>query len=105
MAYVENNKIEFSAIFLPELNELYYADNTGTYRNNEKIQVSVRTDLSQSIFRISQGMLRRVIPDVNKRDRISRSIGAQLNFYTGGYSFPLCASGSIEGDIFYPNTG
>lgn len=28
IAYVENNKVQFSALFFPEMNDLYYADET-----------------------------------------------------------------------------
>lgn len=105
IAYIENGVVQHSSIYLSELNELYYADSSGAYRDQKKIHVSTRKNLAESVFRISQSMLRKVIPDISKKEHFSLSLGKQINFYTGGYSFSLCAAGSIEGDMFYPNIG
>ena len=40
VACIRNGKTCSSVIFLPKLNELYYADETGAFLNGEKIQVN-----------------------------------------------------------------
>ena len=40
IACIKNGKTCSSVIFLPKLNELYYADETGAFLNGEKIQVN-----------------------------------------------------------------
>jgi len=74
IAYVENGEIQCSAIFFPEMNELYYADHDRAYRNNVKIHVSQIKNISEGVFRISQNMLKRPIPDLLKKEQFSQSI-------------------------------
>ncbi len=47
IAYVENGFLHYSAIFIPEENNLYYADSNGAYCNKEKIHVSGTSDIKK----------------------------------------------------------
>ncbi len=51
IALVEDYKLKFGAVFIPEIDELYWAERgEGAYLNGEKISVSSRDKLSQSLL-------------------------------------------------------
>ncbi len=96
IAYVEDGIVRYSAIFLPELKELYFADETGAYRNNQKIQVSKTTPLKSSLIHASTGMLRRCFDNDTKYCHFVDSIGKQIDTYSCALSLPLCAAGCTD---------
>jgi myo-inositol-1(or 4)-monophosphatase len=105
IAYIEHGIIQCSAIFLPELGDLYYADNTGSYRNNKKIQVSKTDNVSSSIVYISNHVLKRILENHDKIFHFLDSVAKTLDMHSCAMSIPLCASGSIDANIFYPKHG
>lgn len=92
IAYVENGVIQCSAIYLPELNELYYADSSGSYRNNQMIHVSKINNIQSSLIHASTGMIRRAINNDVKYCNFLDSIGKQIDTYSCANSLTLCAS-------------
>ena len=53
IGYLKNGKPEGGAIYIPELNELYYCEkNKGAWCNREKIQVSTASSLAKSLTTI-----------------------------------------------------
>ena len=105
IAYIENWEIQYSAILLPEMNELYHADKTGAYRNNERIHVSQTSDITSCIIQGETRMLRRCMQTDEKYFHFLDAIGRHINKYSSALSLSLCAAGSIDGDMFYPRTG
>ncbi|MEI6710865.1 MAG: hypothetical protein WCK88_00965 [bacterium] len=97
IAYVENGVVRYSAILLPELNELYYADETGAYRNNKEIEVSKINTLKASIIHSNDSSLRHSFDDDIKYCHFLDSRGKGLDTYSCAFSLPLCASGGIDG--------
>ena len=92
IAYVEHGVVRYSAILLPELNELYYADETGSYRNSKKIEVSKTNMLNASIIHSTDSSLRHTFKDDLKYCHFLDSRGKGLNTYSCAFSLPLCAS-------------
>jgi myo-inositol-1(or 4)-monophosphatase len=103
IAYIENGKIQFSAIFLPETWDMYYADENGAYRNNEKIHVSWTSPLKSAIINGSTNMIRRCMKDDDdKYLNFLRNIGKHINLYSCALGLCSCASGGTDGEIFFP---
>lgn len=96
IAYVENGVVQYSAIFLPELKELYHADETGAYRNNRKIQVSKTNTLGSSIIHSSTSTWRRLFNDDMKYCHFVDSIGKNLDSYSCAFALSLCAYGGVD---------
>ncbi len=53
VAFVVNGKTELSVVFLPKLNELYSANESGAYLNGKKLEINKNYDISNSIFLLS----------------------------------------------------
>lgn len=92
IAYLENGVVQYSAILLPELHELYYADATGAYRNGRKIEVSSTNTLKISIIHSTDSSLRHSFQDDTKYCHFLDSRGKGLDTYSCAFSLPLCAS-------------
>ena len=72
VACVKNGKTCSSVIYLPKLNELYYADSTGAYCNKKPISVKSRP-LVQTLFAIDGGNTTPSIVRIETKDVRTRS--------------------------------
>ena len=96
-ACIKNNKTIAAVIYLPKLDELYYADETGAYLNDKKIKVN-NLDEKKSIYLVDgPGRF-----DVNiYQDKISRN---KRDFYCSAVDFAWVACGRIGAVNFVWNT-
>lgn len=102
IAYVENGKIQMSAIFLPEFYELYYADTTWSYKNNQRIFVSKTSELKQSLIQASSQSLKRKL-DMQNFYNYFNNVWSNIDFYSAASLGAYCGSGNIDGGIFIPS--
>ncbi len=95
IAYVENGDIKLSAIFFPELNIIYFADENGAYKNNLPIHVSEKNSLQQSTLNISfKQLLKNIGPE--KLNDIVFKTGKIIDASLSGHKFQMCMEGIIE---------
>ncbi|MEI6711051.1 MAG: inositol monophosphatase family protein [bacterium] len=92
IAYVHNGHIELSAILLPALNELYYADTNGAYKNDARISVSNTQELSSAIIQVSNYSLHNFFTNAEMFRGFSQKIGMSFDSYAGAYALTACAS-------------
>ena len=82
-----------SVIYAPKLNELYYADETGAYLNDEKISVK-ELPIDRCLYSIDCGQKDNTIKKINEYTRHYR-------FYAcAGISYAYIASGRLSGYLF-----
>ena len=82
-----------SVIYAPKLNELYYADETGAYLNDQKIHVR-ELPLDRCLYSIDCGNKDNTIKKINEYTRHYR-------FYAcAGISYAYIASGRLSGYLF-----
>lgn len=106
IAYVENWTVQFSSIYLPAMNELYLADETGAYRNGDEIHVSKTSTLGTSLINPTSYSLPNLFSMQEKPYlQFLKKIGTVIDVYATAYAATLCASGKIDGGVFYPNYG
>lgn len=99
IACIKNKEPILSVIYLPKLNELYYADSTGAYLNNKKIHVN-NLDYNKGLYTIdgTRGIeIQTKMKDTNISTRF-RSFGS------AAVNFSWVASGRIGAVIFGHNT-
>ena len=54
IAYVENFKLKSSVIYLPETNDLYFAEiDKGAFKNNKKLQANLSSQIEESLLSIT----------------------------------------------------
>ena len=54
IAYVENYKLKSSVIYLPETNDLYFAEiDKGSFKNNKKLQANISNKIEDSLLCIT----------------------------------------------------
>ena len=86
VAMVQDGKICASGIYAPKLNELYLADSTGAYLNDNPIHVS-QVRFADSVFSIESKRHYPVINEVLKYTRhvrIPGSVGVDFAFLSAG---------------------
>jgi myo-inositol-1(or 4)-monophosphatase len=105
IAYVENGIIQCSAIYLPEFDELYHADNNGAYRNTNNIEVSKIDKISSGLIHTPANMMRRCIWNDQKFCHMLDKIGQSADLYSCAINMSYCAAGNIDGGIFSPAHG
>ncbi|MGD9900936.1 MAG: inositol monophosphatase [Spirochaetales bacterium] len=98
IAYRKNNETVVGVIYIPTLNELYYAvKGQGAYLNNKRIFVKAK-EISKSLFIIdattSQEQRQAIMDEINKYTRHERRIGSASS------SFSFLANGNIQGVAF-----
>ncbi len=93
IACIKDNKTCSAVIYLPMLNEMYYADETGAYLNDKKIKVNL-LDITKGIY-IVEGPGR--IAGQIKMKSISHHC---RDFYCAAVSFAWVACGRLSGVIF-----
>lgn len=94
IAMIKNGKTCASCIYLPKLNECYYADKTGAYKNGEKISVK-KGPFKSELFVVDGGGRIPTIVRVGKK-----VVSNQRNFGACCVSYAFLASGKIAGVIF-----
>ncbi|MDO5556751.1 MAG: inositol monophosphatase [Clostridia bacterium] len=93
VACIKNSKTCASVIYLPRLNELYYADENGAFLNNKKIQIN-NCSLTKGVYTI-EGPNR--LPGQAKMKQINKQC---RDFYCTCLNFVWVASGRLSGTIF-----
>ena len=93
----KNGKTIASVINLPVLNELYYADETGAYLNDQKIQVR-EVPVKNAVYSIMGG---NILPCLDRMCSFSRNF---RNFGAACAAFAFMASGKIHGVCFRKET-
>ncbi|MBO8223288.1 hypothetical protein CUB78_06680 [Prochlorococcus marinus str. XMU1401] len=81
IAYVENFKLKSSVIYLPETNDLYFAEiNKGAFKNNKKLNANIATQIEDSLIGIT-------FPSMfneNTKKESAYKIYSELNFESKG---------------------
>ena len=93
IACVKNRKTIASVISLPRINEFYYADETGAYLNNEKIQVN-EVPIKNALYAIDGN---NNLPCMQRMRKYSSN---RRNFGGVCVSMAFVASGRIHGAVF-----
>lgn len=93
IACVKNGKTIASVISLPRINEFYYADETGAYLNNEKIQVN-EVPIKNALYAIDGN---NNLPCMQRMRKYSSN---RRNFGGVCVSMAFVASGRIHGAVF-----
>lgn len=105
IAYVEKDKVQCSAILIPETNELFHADKNGAYRNNKKIGVTTTATLLESLVSMSNWSLLELTQNDSKIATIIQTLRYNFEPYSCASNFSLCASGLTDGWFVYPKYG
>jgi len=96
VACVKNGEVCSSVMFLPKLNELYYADKTGAYLNDERLHLKGA--------KFNKGIVS--VEGLNKmpcRVRAENSGLKTRNYGCACLSYAWVASGKIDGFVFKNN--
>ena len=97
VACIKNGKTVAAVIYMPKLNELYYADENGAYLNGNIIHVN-NLDIKHGIYSVEgPGKL----PGLVKMKTINRH---ERNFYSAAVDFAWTACGKISGTCFIWHT-
>ncbi len=105
IAYVENGKPVVGVVHLPALNETYYAvKGDGAYKNGEKIEVSKRRRLKESLglmgfFKNFSGKLLSDLEDKVVRVRMLGSIAVGVSYIAAGKADFYVAKRSNPWDV------
>lgn len=105
IAYVEHGNVLLSAIYLPALHELYHADISWAYRNNEKIHVSATNSLKDSLLNIPSWSIPKCFGNENKYFEFCKKIWISIDSYAIAYASCSCASAKFDWGIFFPIYG
>lgn len=97
IAYLERDKVQCSAILIPETNELFHADKNGAYKNNEKIGVTTTATLLESLVSMSNWSLLELTQNDSKITTIIQTLRYNFEPYSCASNFSLCASGLTDG--------
>lgn len=95
IAYIENGIVQYSALYFPEDNTLYHADESGAYRNNEKITVSSIDTLKKGIFNVSTRTLLKKFT-YEKIQTIVKNLGRVIDCCPTGNKIRMCLDGQAE---------
>ncbi len=96
IACIKQNKTIASVISLPRINELYYADETGAYLNENKIQIS-QVPIKNALYSIDGNNNLPCMQRMRKYSSNRRNFGAVC------VSMAFVASGRIHGAVFRSN--
>lgn len=104
MAFVDNGRVITSVIYIPKLNELYYADDKGAWCNDKPINVNKNAKINQSIFAHGQikagyNAIRSVYQDTQKN--IETEILKYRNLGSAGIEYALVASGKMDAEVIW----
>lgn len=96
---IKDGNICASIIYIPKLNEMYEADETGAYLNGERIKVNNLTP-KNSIYTLDGGKESRTVAIERMMENANhcRIIGS------AGVSFAFVASGRLGGEVFRNDT-
>lgn len=95
IAYIENGVVQYSALYFPEDNTLYHADESGAYRNSEKITVSSIDALKKGIFNVSTRTLLKKFT-YEKIQIIIKNLGRIIDCCPTGNKIRMCLDGQAE---------
>lgn len=93
IACVKDGKTVASVISMPKINEFYWADETGAYVNDKKINVN-EVPIKNALYTVNGGSVLSSIQRMKKHALSSR------NFGSVGVSMAFVASGKIHGAVF-----
>ena len=97
VAMIKNNEVTAAVIYSPKLDELYCADNSGAYLNNNKIQVN-KLDTYNGLY---------VIDGTNKFDMQIKMVDKNPHlrvYYSAAIEYAWVACGKISGIAFLKDT-
>ena len=97
VAMIKNNDVVAAVIYAPRLNELYCADNSGAYLNNEKIKVN-NLDTYNGLY-VLDGKDR-----FEMRERIVKSNPHLKCYYSASIEYAWVACGRLSGMAFLKDT-
>ncbi len=81
IAYVENYKLKSSVIYLPETNDLYFAEiDKGAFKNNKRLQTNISTEIEDSLLCIT---FPSIFKDQYEKESAYRTY-SELNFESKG---------------------
>lgn len=106
IAYIENGTILQSAIYLPALRELYHANLSWAYKNNEKIHVSTTLSLKSSLINLPYfSTTKHFNKNHHAYFEFQKNIWTSIDSYAIAFASCACASAKFDGGIFIPNYG
>ena len=97
VAMIKNNEVTAAVIYSPKFDELYCADNSGAYLNNNKIQVN-KLDTYNGLY---------VIDGTNKFDMQQKILDENPHlrcYYSAALEYAWVACGKISGIAFLKDT-
>ena len=95
IAYVEDGIVQFSAIFFPEQDTLYYANSDGAFCNKKPVYVSKTQELQKSIINVSFKTLLKEF-EYKKLEEINRQIGRIIDMSPTAQKFCMCINGQCD---------
>lgn len=98
VGFIKNNKTVAAVIYLPKLNEFYYADESGAYLNDKKIEVNSKLTPAQCLYVIEGKKRTKATERMIAHRSHTRWIGS------AAVDFSWVASGRLGGTIFRNNT-
>lgn len=96
VACIKNYKTVASVIYLPKLNELYCADETGAYLNNNKISIK-QVPVNKALYSIDGSNTTKYVEKMQKYSTSRRNFGSLC------VAMAFMATGRIHGVAFKPN--
>jgi fructose-1,6-bisphosphatase/inositol monophosphatase family enzyme len=96
IACVKNDQTIASVISLPRINELYYADDSGAYLNNQKIKIN-EVQIKNTLYAIDGN---NNLPAIKRMRKYSSN---RRNFGGVSVSMAFLASGRIHGAVYRSN--
>lgn len=93
IAYIKNGKTCASVLYLPKLNELYYADKTGAYLNDKKIKVN-KKPIENSLFVVQCSK------NYNYYSSVPNHFSNFREYYCSAVSHCWLANGGLSGVVF-----
>ena len=95
IAYVEDGIVQFSAIFFPEQDTLYYATSDGAFCNKKPVYVSKTQELQKSIINVSFKTLLKEF-EYKKLEEINKQIGRIIDMSPTAQKFCMCINGQCD---------
>ena len=100
IACIKNGETCSSVIYLPKLNELYFADETGAYLNNKKLEIKEKK-LINCLFEVDTKDIKDTLGTISN---VSNTVKKFRNLGSAALAFAWTASGKLGGTIFQSET-
>ena len=100
---LENNTPIISVLFLPEFNNVFYANKFGAYKNNKAITVSKNCELKKSIIAVGDFSKNNLSIWQNHNKILTENIKRIRMFGSSCFDSCMLAEGNVDAYIIYSN--